>query len=132
MSQAASETEAFWVLENREGGGAGVPRGAAGARRRMLVRKGGRTTGVTEGVIRDVNADIRVGYDQGEAVFKDQIAISGTGPQPFSAAGDSGSAIIDGVTHAAVGLLFAGSDTVDRTCANSIDHVLRALKIRIP
>lgn len=112
--------------------GVGAPRGAAIARRRMLVRKSGRTTGVTEGVVRDVNADIRVGYDRGEAVFKDQIAISGTGSQPFSAAGDSGSAIIDGATHAVVGLLFAGSDAVDRTFANPIAEVLRALKIRIP
>ena len=112
--------------------GVGSPRGTASARRRMLVRKSGRTTGVTEGVVRDVNADIRVGYDRGEAVFKDQIVVSGTGSQPFSAAGDSGSAIIDGATHAVVGLLFAGSDAVDRTFGNPIANVLRALKIRIP
>ncbi len=53
-------------------------------------------------------------------------------PAASRVAGDSGSAIIDGATHAMVGMLFAGSDAVDRTFGNPVASVLRALKIRIP
>jgi N-acetyl-gamma-glutamylphosphate reductase len=58
------------------------------------VHKVGRTTGYTRGVIDDVSADVRVGYDGGEYLFVDQIVVRSTGTGEFSDSGDSGSLIV--------------------------------------
>ena len=85
------------------------------------VRKYGRTTLHTVGVITDISASIRVGYGTQVADFDDQIAIIGAGG-PFSGGGDSGSLIVDAVSLRPVGLLFAGGAST--TFANPIDVVL--------
>jgi hypothetical protein len=86
------------------------------------VRKHGRTTLHTVGVIMDLSADVRVRFGTKFAQFDNQIAISGAGGT-FSDHGDSGSLIVDAVTLQPVALLFAqGSGT---TFANPIDPVLK-------
>ena len=60
------------------------------------------------------------------AIFEGQMIISGIGGQ-FSAGGDSGSLILD-KQRRAVGLLFAGNDSI--TIGNDIHNVLEALDIR--
>ena len=98
--------EVFWV---------GYPKGwrdrqsvadavAAGNTR---VQKTGRTTGYTTGDISALDFDGWVGYDTGAAYFEDQLLIT---PGSFSAAGDSGSCILDGDENI-IGLLFAGGAT---------------------
>jgi hypothetical protein len=92
------------------------------------VRKHGRTTRHTIGVIMDISATIRVLYGSNRAEFDDQLAIVGAGGM-FSAGGDSGSLIVDAVTLRPVGLLFAGGGST--TFANPIDVVLSHFGITI-
>lgn len=103
------------------------------------VRKAGRTTGVTEGVITSVDVD-RLDVNMADpgrrakiAVFSDQIEIGTEDGSAFSAAGDSGSLIVD-TTGRAVALLFSGGldeDGKKLTWANRIDRVLSKLGVSI-
>jgi hypothetical protein len=92
----------------------------------MRVRKTGRTTGYTEGMITLVNATINVAYNtpQGKktALFINQIIT-----EPMSQAGDSGSLIVEVGSTRAVGLLFAGSTA--STIFTPIDPILLQLGI---
>ena len=93
----------------------------------MLVKKSGRTSGLTTGSIAAINVTVDVTYwkkcgtGSQKARFINQIAIS---PGGFSKGGDSGSLIVEdvGTCPRAVGLLFAGSSTI--TIANPISNVL--------
>ena len=71
------------------------------------VAKHGRTTGLSFGTVADVSFDGNVRYNGKVAYFEDQIAIIGQSGT-FSAAGDSGSLVLDNPGSHAVGLLFAG------------------------
>jgi hypothetical protein len=92
------------------------------------VRKHGRTTLHTVGVIMDVSADLWVGYGVNRAWFEDQIAVAGVGGV-FSAPGDSGSLIVDAVKRQPVGLLFAGG--IALTFANPITPILARFNVEI-
>jgi len=100
----------------------------------LPVQKMGRTTGLTSGVISAVNVSANVSYNTAcgigsqTAKFTGQVMISAPG---FSAGGDSGSLILEDCSPypRAVGLLFAGSDTV--TLANPIGDVLSLLKVQM-
>jgi hypothetical protein len=70
------------------------------------VKKFGRTTLLTEGVVIDVSATLQVEYDSGTATFTDIIVIQGT---LTSQAGDSGSPVFT-EQQEFVGLLFGGSE----------------------
>lgn len=108
--------------------GIGPLAGAADPSLNLLVRKSGRTTGLTEGVVRVVKFDIfDVQYDQGMVRVDDVMVIENTAG-PFSRPGDSGSAIVDSQGRV-IGLLFAGSDVV--TFAIPIRRVLRRFKLRV-
>ena len=108
--------------------GIGPLTGAADPSLNLLVRKSGRTTGLTEGIVRVVRFDIfDVQYDQGMVRVDDVMVIENTAG-PFSRPGDSGSAIVD-TQGRVIGLLFAGSDVV--TFAIPIRRVLRRFKLRV-
>src|SRR6266511_693100 len=107
----------------------GPPRGKTAGQIDMVVHKFGRTTGFTVGRITSLETDVSVQYEAGIVNFQDQIIIVGLSAQPFSAAGDSGSLILERSTNKAVGLLFAGSST--HTIANHINDVLRALNVSL-
>ena len=92
------------------------------------VRKHGRTTLHTVGVVTDVSAAIRVGYGTRVADFDDQIAVIGAGGL-FSSGGDSGALVVDAVSLQPVGLLFAGGAST--TFVNPIDVVLARFGARI-
>ncbi|MFN3477400.1 MAG: hypothetical protein ACK4Z6_07630, partial [Candidatus Methylomirabilales bacterium] len=95
----------------------------------MRVKKSGRTTGVTHGVIRAINVTVNVGYPTEcgsqtiqTAQFVNQMMIIGRPIFiPFSKAGDSGALIVEdvGTCPRPVGLLFAGGMFV--TLANPLD-----------
>jgi hypothetical protein len=101
------------------------------------VAKFGRTSGHTIGPVTAIELDnVLVGYDSGVVRFDDQIEVAGTDDGPFSSPGDSGSLVITDVADAsgaaAVGLLFAGSETGGPsghglTYVNPIAAVLAAL-----
>jgi S1-C subfamily serine protease len=107
----------------------GAPTGNAPAAIDMVVHKFGRTTSYTAGQIKSIDTDVTVGYETGNYTFHEQIIIVGTSGHPFSAAGDSGSLILERSTNKAVGLLFAGSNT--HTIANHIKQVLQALRVTL-
>ncbi len=85
----------------------------------QAVKKVGRTTGFTNGTVQAINVTSTINYGNGRfAKFVNQINII---PGTFSAAGDSGSLIVDDNNNP-VGLLFAGSSS--STIANPIGLVL--------
>jgi hypothetical protein len=92
------------------------------------VRKHGRTTGHTVGIIMDIAADVKVRFGSKIANFEDQLAIQGINGL-FSQGGDSGSLIVDAMTRRPVGLLFAGGG--NQTFACPIDKVLSRFDIDI-
>ena len=101
----------------------GVPTGVGVASLDMPVRKSGRTTGLTTGFITQVDVTVSVNYGGPVATFTNQLM---TGA--MSQGGDSGSLVVDEDTRA-IGLLFAGSDTV--TILNPIQLVLDALGVEL-
>jgi len=101
----------------------GVITGIKAAAINMPVRKSGRTTGTTTGIIELLNATIDVGYGGSlVATFENQIMAN-----YMSSPGDSGSLVVDGTGPLAVGLLFAGSEV--STVINPIDRVLDLLNV---
>ncbi len=102
-------------------------RGTRAADLEEKVMKSGRTTRVTNGVVMDVSATLRVGYATGSYLFTDQMIIQGD-KGSFSAGGDSGALIVDYQGNA-VGLLFAGSPFF--TVANKIGNVESALNVKV-
>ena len=98
------------------------------------VKKSGRTTGLTTGQVSAIDATITVEYTHGcggdsfETTFKNQILIT---PGSFLNGGDSGSLLVENVATnpRAIGLLFAGSDSV--AVANPIQDVLNALNVSL-
>lgn len=97
---------------------------AAAAPVNTIVKKTGRTTSFTTGVVRVVNATLDVNYGGGRvARFGGQIVTSA-----MSAGGDSGSVVTD-LENRPVGLLFAGSPVA--TILNPIAAVQLALGVRL-
>src|SRR5947207_976779 len=89
-----------------------------------VVRKSGRTTGLTDGHVTAIDAVVEVDYGGGKtAMFRGQIV-----SDLLSKGGDSGSLIVDD-RRRAVGLLFAGGPTT--TLINPIGAVMQALEIVI-
>jgi len=96
----------------------------------QMVKKSGRTTGLTRSYVSGLNASVRVTYDNECAgkraftkTFKGQIIVANPS-STFLAGGDSGSLMVKDIdtNPPAVGLLFAGSSTL--AVANPIDEVL--------
>ena len=87
------------------------------AKNNMNVKKCGRTTRSTIGLVRSTNTTVRVsGFPNGSRVFHDQILLT-----RMSAKGDSGSVILEQQSSKVVGLLFAGSKS--STFANKIGRI---------
>jgi fibronectin type 3 domain-containing protein len=100
----------------------------------MGVQKYGRTTGLQQGTVQDVNLSVDVCYfplgDQCfpgyEARYVNQISVS---PGTFSAPGDSGSLMVTQGGNQPVALLFAGDGTL--TIGNPIIPVLQRFNVTI-
>jgi hypothetical protein len=110
--------------------------GTEAAAEQMRVRKHGRTTGLTEGVVTDVSYTALVGMDHTNpsivALFVDQIRIERVAPFPaFGLGGDSGSLVVHGERQNAVGLYFAGPENGFYGVANPIAEVLTEVHISI-
>lgn len=93
------------------------------------VQKYGRTTGLMDGVVTQVNASLQVNYSRGVypkiAMFEGQIISEKIG-EP----GDSGSSVfLEGDPPILCGLLFAGSDSA--TVFNHIEDVCTLLDISV-
>jgi hypothetical protein len=91
-----------------------------------IVRKSGRTTGVTTGEVIHTSASVLVWYGDQLAYFVDQIVVTQEN-WSFSAPGDSGSAVDkDGEF---VGLMFAGSENY--TVISKAEHIIEGLGIAV-
>lgn len=102
----------------------------------MRVRKHGRTTGYTEGIVADESYDALVGMDHNNpnvvAKFQNQMRIEVTSPYPaIGLGGDSGSLVVMKTQLKAVGLYFAGPPDGSYGVANHIDDVLSELEIEL-
>lgn len=86
-----------------------------------IVKKSGRTTGITEGEVIIIDAAVRVNMGDRMALFTDQTITTN-----MSAPGDSGSLVLN-TGNKAVGLLFAGSNEI--TVLNKIENVLDLLRV---
>lgn len=103
----------------------------------MLVRKHGRTTGLTEGQIDDEDYSGLVGLDYGDpnivALFENQLRVVAVPSDvPFGLGGDSGSVLVHKTDAKVVGLYFAGPQSGNYGLANRIEHVVSDLEISIP
>ena len=72
------------------------------------VKKAGRTTEFTHGVIEALDLTVEVSYGNFTALFEDQLLIVSRDAGPFSQGGDSGSAILNYDGQHLLGLLYAG------------------------
>ncbi len=102
----------------------GVIGGVTPAKLGLRVRKSGRSTGFTTGIITVMDATVDVTYGDKKARFDNQLISTA-----MSAPGDSGSLLVAEDSLLAVGLLYAGSDQV--TIYNPIQVVLDRLKVLI-
>ncbi|MFP3897812.1 MAG: InlB B-repeat-containing protein [Dehalococcoidia bacterium] len=100
--------------------------GWTGVSKGDVVRKSGRTTGVTMGEVVHVSASFLVWYGDQSAYFVDQIVVTQE-DWSFAASGDSGS----GVDREGefVGLVFAGSET--HAVISKAEHIIDALGIAV-
>ena len=90
----------------------------------MAIQKSGRTTGLTNGQITQVDVTVNVQFGAGRiAMFTDQVMAG-----PISQGGDSGSAVLD-MENNIIGLLFAGSEQT--TIINRIENVFSALGVSL-
>lgn len=105
--------------------GIGLVSGVGAAALGMRVRKSGRTTGVTAGIVDAVDLDVTVDG----TLFHGQFSVASEDGTPVVAGGDSGSLTVDG-RNRAVGLLFAGPRDGSFWIANPIFEVIDALGIR--
>jgi len=99
----------------------GHVKGVAEATLGTAVQKSGRTTAYTQDTVIQIHVTAQVNYGGPIAIFEDQIMAGA-----MSQGGDSGSLVLD-MFNNAVGLLFAGSDSV--TLMNPIRYVLDGLGI---
>lgn len=91
-----------------------------------IVRKRGRTTGLTSGSVIDV------AYANSSTAghsFTDQIRIAPSGADPFVSPGDSGSAVVNETNHV-VGIVWGASN--NHGTASSIANVMAAMDINVP
>ncbi|MFC4334309.1 chymotrypsin family serine protease [Salininema proteolyticum] len=110
--------------------GIGVLCGVAVPELGMEVRKSGRTTDTTTGMVDGLEASVRVDYGPGFGVrqLEGQISLTGTDGRPFGQGGDSGSVVVTGDGRA-VGLYFAGDRDGTNGIANTAADVAERLAI---
>ncbi|KJK52804.1 hypothetical protein UK23_02225 [Lentzea aerocolonigenes] len=106
----------------------GAITGAAQATIGSTVRKRGRTTGLTYGVIVSTDATLRLDFGDGIGVrtLRDQIRVHSS--ERFGDHGDSGAVLVD-ADNRVVGLYVAGSGSTG--FANPIEPVLRQLDVEL-
>lgn len=108
----------------------GSVKGKGLAAENMNVRKRGRTTGLTHGIVDSIDATVNVPYDDGVHTLKNQILINVDSSQSseFGLGGDSGSVVVD-PNNKVVGLYFAGTGDGAIGVANPIDAALDELNV---
>lgn len=100
----------------------------------MRVRKSGRTTGVTVGLIDSTDTTVVIDYGppRGKVTLRNVVNVQNDmgHSRRFSAKGDSGSVVVN-ENGWIVGLLFAGTEDGSQGSAISIDTVIAQLNVRL-
>lgn len=114
----------------------GPIQGTARAVEGLQIRKHGRTTGYTEGIVTDESYDALIGMNHEDmsvvALFENQMRLERIDPYPvIGLGGDSGSLVVMKTKAKAVGLYFAGPDNGFYGVANHIQDVLNELEIQL-
>jgi hypothetical protein len=108
----------------------GAINGTTAPQLNMPVHAFGRTSTYMNGTITAVGVTANIAYGLGTLSFDDQIFVSGSQPgAPFSAAGDSGSLVVEVATGKAVAMVIAGSPL--RTVASDFANIVAALGISL-
>ncbi|MBD1848290.1 SUMF1/EgtB/PvdO family nonheme iron enzyme [Cyanobacteria bacterium FACHB-63] len=99
------------------------------------VRKLGARSGVTQGTVSDISADIRMSYEFGNITLENLIGIESPGSEPFTESGDSGAIVIDEEGYA-IGILVGGTISPERgqrslSFAIPLQSVLDALSLEL-
>jgi len=102
----------------------------------MLVRKHGRTTGYTEGLVSDLSLDQLVAMDHNDptivALFQGQMRLDVVAPFPaFALGGDSGALVVEKSSESAVGLFHACPPSGEYGVASPVRDVLSDLQIEL-
>jgi len=97
----------------------GIPTGFGEVKVGNRIKKSGRTSGLNYGTVTIIDAECKVRFPNGEALFEDQIITTA-----IAKSGDSGSAVLN-EDNKIVGLLFAGTSIV--SIVNRIQNVIEAL-----
>lgn len=97
-----------------------------------IVRKRGRTTGLTVGTVTSTDATLSLDYRDGLGVrvLRNQMRIAVLGGDVMGDYGDSGSAVVD-ADNRIVGLYFAGNVSGSVAFANPIGRVLDELDVDV-
>jgi hypothetical protein len=108
----------------------GAVTGTAVATRGTVVRKRGRTTGLTTGRITSVDSTVLMDYRDGLGVrvLRDQLRIEAVGGGLMGDYGDSGAAVVD-PDNRVVGLYLAGNPSGTVAFASPIGTVLDELDV---
>lgn len=101
----------------------GTPRGIHAPAVGEVISKAGRTTEVTQGLIKNIGLTVKIKFNRGECLFVNQIATT-----KMSGLGDSGAILMDEARYA-VGMLFATADSY--SFYNPIETVLDLLDVNI-
>lgn len=99
------------------------------AERGFVVRKCGRTSGLTRGHVYDPETTVKVRYQRGYVYLEDQFLVKGLDGVPFSDSGDSGSLVVEERSRRTVGLLCGGSPRF--TIVTPLGRVLDALGLSL-
>lgn len=112
--------------------GLGPVTGSARASVGSLVRKRGRTTGLTEGVVASTDAAVSLDFGNGIGVrtLRDQIRVQGAPGGRFADHGDSGAVLMD-EGNRIVGLYCAGNAAGTLGFANPVHQVLDQLDVDV-
>lgn len=141
LDAALFEIEAHEKISSHQGNAYDTPINVLEPQGGMRVKKVGRTTGLTEGVIICVAASpVPVCYSLKEyginktVFFHDVYIVQGANGQPFSKAGDSGSLVVcetgDGALIS-VGLVFAGCEQRSQSFILPLNKVLDAFDVEL-
>lgn len=76
------------------------------------VRKIGRTTGITSGVVTVTNATVKVNYSASSTITLRDIIVT----TAYSQGGDSGSSVLELLTNKLIGILFGGNNQYSLVC----------------
>jgi hypothetical protein len=112
----ATDPDAVSSWQGDDTDGYDTPTVAASPLSRMQVKKFGRTTGLSRGVVQArITAPMAVGYTskrfKGTVWFKDVWTVRSRTGDPFALPGDSGSLVVTEDGSRAVGVLFAANST---------------------